>query len=145
MTKVSSPHPMRRTKLTLALILISVLAAMLPAPATAESWVIVYKSTCSYNDCVKQYVDRDSIRTMSNGNKRALVSWRNISVGEITLVEYDCDAKSFFSFARGQQRFIQRKFINNGQVNITNESKPKWYWVGQNGLERNAFEYVCGR
>lgn len=81
---------------------------------------------------------------MPTGNKRALVSWTNISVGEIALVEYDCDARSFFSFANGKQRFIQRKFLNSGQGNFVNEAKPKWYWVPLNGPERKAFKYVCG-
>jgi hypothetical protein len=123
------------------------MAIALPAPALAADWVLVTESdpkSSIYSDViVKIYVDRETILTMQNKNRRV---WEAITGNnkliEKRLIEFDCFAKSFFSFANGKMRIITRKYYLYGNESTVIEKGSKFYWVG-NGFDREVFNYVC--
>ena len=121
---------MRKLALTAALI------ASLPTAALAEDWVFVAEALNGH----KWYVDRDSIRTMPNGNKRAWTrevyakpnSWGITSIR--SLDEYDC--------REGRIRFLQQTAFK-GNETIAMENDPEWLYTPPESPVEAKLYYVC--
>ncbi len=122
---------MRKLALTAALI------ASLPTAALAEDWVFVAEALNGH----KWYVDRDSIRTMPNGNKRA---WeRQVYAKPLEsrftsskiLREYDC--------REGRFRLLQATVYKGEGVTRWITDTMEWIYVPPGSPAEARHNYVC--
>lgn len=112
-------------------------AATLSTAAIAADWVSVAESTTG----TSLYVDRESIRTMPSGYKRAWVKnfygTPNSSgdTGSTTLREFDC--------REGRTRTLQWAFFKGEEVTTTSNDPNEWSYVAPDSLAEGMFDYVC--
>lgn len=125
---------MRKLNLTSALI-----AACLSGSAIAEDWVKVAVNESSN----EFFIDRDTIRTLPNGYKRA---WgRGVyakpsaggNIGHIVYEEYEC--------REGSKRTLQLSFLKpGGDREYVNLSNPQpWRYVEPGSIPEIVFNFVC--
>jgi hypothetical protein len=118
-------------------VLIAVVVISLPAPALAADWVLV--STAVDGD--KYYIDRQSIRTVPNGYKRA---WERDNYAEANEFgatsaklywEYDCIEK--------RRRNMSVIIFKDAEL-ITNRNKvDDWSYVSPESVEEGLLHFVC--
>lgn len=123
---------MRKIYLTAALI-----AATLSTAALAADWVLVGRNA---NGEIFG-VDRDSIRTMSNGYKRA---WSRVVYAKPN--EWgDTSAKSLMEFDCREWRFriLQATFIKGDQVTSTISEITEWRYAEPETAGEEQLNFVC--
>lgn len=122
---------MRKISLTAALA-----AATLSTAAIAADWVLVSSSMSA-----TIYIDRDSIRTMPSGYKRAWVrsvlaepnKWGDTSY--MTLDEFDC--------REGRNRTLQSLWRKGEEVTDTSNNISEWIYVPPGSVIETQLNYVC--
>ena len=126
-------------KLTLITALI---ATTLSSAAVAADWVRVGAGVAGNIF----YVDRESIRTMPNGYKRA---WVRVVYSEPingpagvadtseVLMEYDCD--------EGRSRSIELTFFRGDEFVIRERDASGWSYIRPDSVSNTFMEYVCSR
>jgi hypothetical protein len=123
---------MRTIALTAALI-----AATVSTAAIAADWVWVTESTNGN----RGYVDRESIRTMPNGYKRAWVRTylskpdRDGDTGYRALNEYDCSER--------RMRGLQTTWFKDEVVTRTHNKPNEWLYVAPESTGETQLNYVC--
>jgi hypothetical protein len=124
-------------------VLAALVAIALPAPAFASDWVFVDESVASKD---RYYIDRQSIRLMPNGYKRAWV--RNdynkpSEFGDTSsklYYEYDCN--------QGRSRTLHANFYKGEEV--TNSVNPvganaEWTYLSPDSIADYLLKFVCRR
>ena len=119
----------------------ALVAATLAAPVLAADWVFITESASNKD---KYYIDRQSIRLMPNGYKRAWV--RNdynkpSEFGDTSsklYYEYDCN--------QGRRRILSASFYKGEEV--TTSAKPvgsnaEWSYILPDSVSESLFEFVC--
>ena len=115
----------------------ALIATTLSSAAVAADWVLVTAST----DGTLGYVDRESIRTMPNGYKRA---WMRIVYAEpidygITSAEvfkeFDCRER--------RSRYLQSIFLKGKEVTTTVNRPSDWDYHRPDSAAEGLLEYVC--
>lgn len=120
-------------------VLSAVMAIALPAPAIAADWVLV---TDSINDD-KFYIDQQSIRTMSNGFKRAweqnyfVKSDKYGNTSTKIYYEYDCIEK--------RKRLLSFIIFKDEQVNNNVNIVGDWAYVSPDSVAESLLQFVCRR
>lgn len=115
----------------------SLLVASLSAPALAADWVLV--STNAREDTF--YIDSKSVRTASNGYKRALeltVYRQSDKFGDTSsqeLVEYDCSG--------GRRRVLRSAFFSGQRITASGPGDAKWITHEFNSSGQNILKFVC--
>lgn len=116
----------------------ALIAIALPAPVLASDWVEIGVSAA---DGSRYYVDRQSIRLMPNGYKRA---WnkRDFSKADIhgdTGVtgydDYDCIEKRF--------RNLSFTFFNGQKPNPSSNKVSEWVYVAPDSIAEALLNFVC--
>jgi hypothetical protein len=112
-------------------------AIALPAPAFTADWVLV--STAATGD--KYYIDRQSVRTMPNGYKRA---WEQVIYAQpdkygdtdsVEFREYDCiDDRS---------RILSSRFYKNSVNTAILDKTSGWRNVAPETIAEKPFKFVC--
>jgi hypothetical protein len=115
----------------------ALMATALPAPVLAADWVFLSENTGGD----KFYIDRQSIRTMPNGYKRA---WRRTIVGQPkefgdTLTrffsEYDCSG--------GRDRSLQGTAFKGEEITTTRNTPGEWSYVAPETIGEAMLNFVC--
>ena len=115
----------------------ALIATTLSSAAVASDWV--YVVTTHEGDAF--YINRDSIRTQSNGYKRA---WLQIIYGKPTdfgdtyaevLEEYDCNER--------RRRPIYRIDFNGVDGTTKYPRTRQWYYARPDNTGELLLEYVC--
>jgi hypothetical protein len=117
----------------------ALIGVSLPAPALAADWVLLDKGV----DGDKLYIDRQSIRAMPNGYKRA---WLQFILSEAnedgntkfkTYTEYNCIEK--------QSRNLSIIFYKGEDVTFNGSRVGNWTYVAPESLEESLLQFVCRR
>lgn len=122
---------MQKISLTAALV-----ATTLSTAAMAADWVKVGRGIDS-----DDYIDRESIRTMPNGNKRAWVLsvyFNPTKFGDTSvraLEEYDC--------REGRNRTLQAIYYRGGNVIARDETTTVWHYAPPETVMDANLNYVC--
>ena len=115
----------------------TVIAATLSTAAMAADWALVSRDA---NGKIF-FVDRDSIRTMSNGYKRAWARvvyakpnrWGNTS--SKSLIEFDC--------REWRLRSLQRIIFRGRQVTSTDSEITEWLYADPERYPEALLNFVC--
>ncbi len=115
----------------------SLMATALSAPAFASDWVLVAESVRDS----KYYIDRQSIRTMPNGYKRA---WERHNYDKPTkygdtssrhFIEYDCSG--------GRYRFLSGTYFKGEEVTTMDSTIREWNYVAPDTIAEGSLNFVC--
>ena len=115
----------------------ALIAATLPTAAMAADWVLLGLDTSGNT----MYIDRDSIRNMPNGHKRAWVRtelgkpFQTGDTGFRLLEEYDC--------GEGRVRALQSTWFKGADVTFTSNDIGEWSYVGPETNGELALNFVC--
>lgn len=114
----------------------AMMAATAPTAAIAADWV--YLDSGGGRDF---YIDRESIRTMPNGNKRAwleIVRHNPDKFGDTSsksLTEFDC--------REGRYRLLQSTYFKGERVTTTDAITSEWRYASPDSLAESLLNYVC--
>jgi hypothetical protein len=109
----------------------------LPAPVLAADWVLVGE----YTQFGQYYIDRQSIRMMPNGYKRA---WEQIIYAQPDkfrdtsskgFIEYDCNS--------GRTRSLALRFFKGNEVTTILDTPRDWKYVTPESFGEKPFNFVC--
>lgn len=112
-------------------------AATLSTAAMAADWALVLRDASGQIF----FVDRDSIRTMSNGYKRAWMRlvyakpsrWGNTS--SKNLIEFDCRERRL--------RSLQKNLFRGREVTRTDSEITEWLYADPEGDPEALLNFVC--
>ena len=119
-------------------VLTALVAATLSAPVLAADWVLVGQGAASN---AKFYIDRQSIRTMPNGYKRA---WMRTIFPQPTnlgwsvfrvLKECDCSG--------GRFRYLQQTYLRGEEIITTVNTVSEWSFVEPEAVDEATLNFVC--
>ena len=115
----------------------SLLVASLSAPALAADWVLVSDSVTG----TKFYIDRQSIRTMPNGYKRA---WVRGHYGK-TNTEGSTGFKSFeeFDCAESRKRALKDIFYKGEEISLIVDTIGTWKYIPPESHSENVLNFAC--
>ena len=112
----------------------------LPAPALAADWVLVTESL----DGDKYFIDRQSIRTMSNGKRRA---WER---AEYALKDKFGDTLSIiyyeFNCIENSRRLLTSNHYNGEEVTASSNalgSNGEWRFLPPGSVGEDLINFVC--
>ena len=115
----------------------AIMAVALPAPALAADWMLVAESINGH----KFYIDRQSIRTMPNGLKRA---WQKTEYntpdkfGDTAYKgyeEFDCFEK--------RKRNLSALFYKGEQITTSVNKLDEWIYVSPDSNIQAVLNFVC--
>ncbi len=115
----------------------ALVAIALPVPAFAADWVLVSESS----DGGKLYIDRQSIRAMPNGYKRA---WNRAhfakpdragNTGFRTFDEFDCTG--------GRSRRLQWTLFKEEEILSTDSGPAEWKFVAPETIAEAQLNFIC--
>ncbi len=115
----------------------AIMAIAMPAPALAADWVLASKDA----DGNKFYIDRQSIRTMPNGYKRA---WVQAYYGKIE-IEGSTGYKSFeeFDCAESRSRTLKDIFLKGEEVALIDDAIGNWKYIAPESNKENILYFAC--
>ena len=117
--------------------IVALMAIALPAPALAADWVWV--SDSANGD--KYFVDRQSVRTMPNGYKRAWIRSSyskpdpDGTTGSRYFKELDC--------TEGRDRNLQSTFFKGEKNWGTDYNPTKWAYIEPETNGEAMFKFIC--
>ncbi len=124
-------------------VLAALMAIALPAPALAAEWVFVGESVANKD---RSYIDRQSIRLMPNGYKRAWVRTDYNTPNEFG----DTSSKIYHEFDcnQGRRRMLHSNFYKGEEV--TTSANPvganaEWTYPSPDSLAEAWLEFACRR
>lgn len=115
----------------------ALIATTLSSAAVAADWVLVTAST----DGTLGYIDRDSIRTQSNGYKRA---WMRIVYAEP--IDYGITSTEIFKefdCRERRSRSIQTIIVIDDSISDSFSSTEGWTYERPDSNGEAGLEYVC--
>lgn len=115
-------------------------ALALPAPALAADWVFLVENLSD----VKYYIDRQSMRLMPNGYKRAWIRSDYAKADKFGntsskfLDEYDCN--------QGRQRMLTSIYYKGEEVTVSGNTvglTAEWQYPSPDSIGETLFNFVC--
>lgn len=115
----------------------ALMAANLSAPALASDWVSLGENIAED----ETFIDRQSIRTMPNGYKRA---WERTVYGKPSkygdtssrqFSEYDCSG--------GRKRFLNGTFFKGEEITTMGNTPMDWNYVAPDTIAEATLNFVC--
>jgi len=123
--------------------LTALVAIALPAPAFASDWVFVDESVASKD---RYYIDRQSIRLMPNGYKRAWVRTDHNMPDKFgdtsakVYYEHDCN--------QGRRRMLTSTYYKGEEVTTSGNtvgSNAEWTYPSPDSIAETLLNLVCRR
>jgi len=121
-------------------VLAALMAVALPAPALAADWVLVGENVSDD----KYYIDRQSIRLMPNGYKRAWIR----SVYNTPSKFGDTSAKVYHEYdcSQGRRRMLTSTYYKGEEVTGSGNtvgSNAEWQYSSPESIGEILFNFVC--